>query len=72
MLAQNNSRQITNEPLRWLNANHPELMTPSGAIDASNFATGQDAANYTTRLLTEAGVLPATNRFPRSTESSNR
>ena len=53
-------RQITNEPLRWLNANHPELMTQDGAIDGSKFRTAQDAANHTTKLLTDAGVLPAT------------
>lgn len=32
--------------MRYLQDNYPERMTASGAIDAGQFPTGQDAANW--------------------------
>ncbi|HMS85071.1 MAG TPA: hypothetical protein PKD12_15605 [Nitrospira sp.] len=54
----NKDRHFSNQPMRWLQANHPELMTASGAIDGSKGKTAQHVVKHTTKLLVEAGVLP--------------
>ena len=51
------NRNFTNEPLRWLRANHPELMTESGAIDGSKGKTAQEVVKRTSQLLVQAGML---------------
>lgn len=45
------SRTFSNPVMDYLRQNHPHLLTPSGAIDASQFSTAQDAANFTTALI---------------------
>lgn len=51
------SRNFTNQPISWLRANHPELISSSGAVDGSQGKNAADVARLTTKFLVEAGIL---------------
>ena len=47
-----------NTYMGWLQKNHPDLITGSGALDTSGFETAAHCAAHAMRLVRESGLFP--------------